>query len=130
MFLKKKRCGRIKGRGCADGRKQRLTTNKDNISAIIVSTEAVMLTCAIGALEECDVATVDVPAAFMQTDMKVNDVNMKFEGKMVHLLAQIDPDLYRQYIVDKNDKSVLYATLKKGSMQHSSDHIMFLEESI
>jgi hypothetical protein len=24
MFLKQKRCGRIKGRGCADGRKQRL----------------------------------------------------------------------------------------------------------
>jgi hypothetical protein len=24
MFLKKKRCGRIKGRGCADGRKQQV----------------------------------------------------------------------------------------------------------
>ena len=24
MFLKQKRCGKIKGRGCADGRKQRL----------------------------------------------------------------------------------------------------------
>ena len=23
MFLKRKRCGRVKGRGCADGRKQR-----------------------------------------------------------------------------------------------------------
>ena len=33
MFLKKKRDGTIKGRGCADGRKQHETTNKDDASA-------------------------------------------------------------------------------------------------
>ena len=33
MFLKEKRCGRIKGRGCADGRKQRLENQgRDNLS--------------------------------------------------------------------------------------------------
>ena len=30
MFLKEKRCGRIKGRGCADGHKQRLWKTKDH----------------------------------------------------------------------------------------------------
>jgi hypothetical protein len=30
MFLSKKRCGRVKARGCADGRKQRETTDKIN----------------------------------------------------------------------------------------------------
>jgi hypothetical protein len=29
MFLKKKRCGPIKGRGCADGRKQRIYKTKE-----------------------------------------------------------------------------------------------------
>ena len=29
MFLKEKRCGKIKGRGCADGRKQRLWKTKE-----------------------------------------------------------------------------------------------------
>ena len=29
MFLKEKRCGKIKGRGCADGCKQRLWKTKD-----------------------------------------------------------------------------------------------------
>uniref|UniRef100_UPI002596A4F3 hypothetical protein n=1 Tax=uncultured Marinobacter sp. TaxID=187379 RepID=UPI002596A4F3 len=29
MFLSKKRCGRVKARGCADGRKQRETTSKE-----------------------------------------------------------------------------------------------------
>ena len=33
MFLKKKRCGRIKGRGCADGRKQRIYKTKEETSA-------------------------------------------------------------------------------------------------
>ena len=32
MFLTKKRCGRIKARGCADGRKQRETTSKEEAS--------------------------------------------------------------------------------------------------
>jgi hypothetical protein len=33
MFLTRKRCGRIKARGCADGRKQRETTSKEDASA-------------------------------------------------------------------------------------------------
>ena len=96
MFLKKKRCGRIKARGCADGRKQRLTMNKDEVSAPTVATEALMLTCVIDAMEHRDVATVDIPSAFMQTDMEGDDVNMKLEGKMVDLLAKLDPTLYRK----------------------------------
>ena len=51
MFLKKKRCGRIKGRGCANERKQRLTMNKDKMSAPTVATEDLMLTCVIDAME-------------------------------------------------------------------------------
>jgi hypothetical protein len=44
MFLKKKRCGKIKARGCADGRKQRLYKTKEETSAPTVSIESVMLT--------------------------------------------------------------------------------------
>jgi hypothetical protein len=61
MFLKKKRCGRIKGRGCADGRKHRSYINKEDTSAPTVAIEALMLSCAIDAKEERDVATVDIP---------------------------------------------------------------------
>ena len=46
--------------------------------------------------------------------MEGDDIHMKFEGQMVHLLARIDPKLYRKYIVDENGKSVLYVTLKKA----------------
>jgi hypothetical protein len=65
MFLKKKRNGIIKGRGCADGRKQREYTSKEDASAPTVTIESVMLSCIIEAEEGRDVATVDIPSAFM-----------------------------------------------------------------
>ena len=65
MFLKQKRYGKIKCRGCADGMKQRGSINKSETSTPIVATEALMLTCVIDAMERQDVATVDIPGAFM-----------------------------------------------------------------
>ena len=52
MFLKQKRSGKIKGQGCADGRKQRLYMNKDNVSSPTVSTQGLLLTCIINAMEQ------------------------------------------------------------------------------
>ena len=113
MFLKKKRCGRIKGRGCADGRKQRSYINKEDASAPTVAIEALMLSCAIDAKEERDVATVDIPGAFLHADMD-DLVHMKFEGKMAELLVKLDPKLYRKFVQVEKGKNVLYVELKKA----------------
>jgi hypothetical protein len=43
MFLKKKQCGKLKGRGCADGRKQRVYKAKEETSAPTVAIEPLML---------------------------------------------------------------------------------------
>jgi hypothetical protein len=69
MFLTKKRYGRIKARGCADGRKQRETTRKEDAAAPTAAIESVMLSANIDAMEERDVASVDIPGAFMQADI-------------------------------------------------------------
>ena len=50
MFLKRKWCGKIKGDGCADGRKQRAYITKEDSTAPMVSTEAVFLTAVINAM--------------------------------------------------------------------------------
>ena len=113
MFLKKKRNGTIKGRGCADGRKQRAHTSKEEASSPTVAIEAVMLSCVIDAMERRDVATVDIPGAFMQADME-DIVHMKLEGKMAELLVRIDPQLYRKHIQLERGKQVLYVELKKA----------------
>jgi hypothetical protein len=103
MFLKQKRSGKIKGRGCADGRKQREYLSKEEVSSPTVAIESVLLTCAIDALEHRDVATVDIPGAFMQADMD-EVVHMKLEGQMAELLVQLDPKLYRNYLHHNNGK--------------------------
>ena len=69
MFLKQKRCGKIKARGCADGRKQREFISKEKASSPTVATHALMETCLIDAIEGRYVATANIPGAFLQADM-------------------------------------------------------------
>ena len=97
MFLKEKRTGQIKGRGCADGRKQRDELGKDDVSSPTVATESVLLSCTIDAHEKRDVAVVDVPGAFLQADME-DTVHMRLDGAMAELLIRLDPKLYNQYV--------------------------------
>ena len=40
-----------------------------------------------------EVATVDIPGAFMQADMEDETVNMKMEGNMADLLTNLDPNI-------------------------------------
>ena len=61
MFLKRKRCEKIKGRGCADGRKQHAYTPKEDATSPTVSSEAMFITAVIDAKEGRDVATCDIP---------------------------------------------------------------------
>jgi hypothetical protein len=114
IFLKQKRCGKIKARGCADGRKQRAYTTKEEARAPTVAIESLLLTCVIDATEERDVTTVDIPGAFMQADMD-ELVHMKLEGTMAELLVlRLDPKLYRKYVQTERGKTVLYVELKKA----------------
>ena len=113
MFLKKKRCGAIKGRGCADGRKQRAYITKEESTSPTVSTEAVFLTAVVDAWENRKVAVLDVPGAFMQ--VKIDElVHVRFEGEMVDKLLEIDHDLYAGYVTIENGKKVTYVELLKA----------------
>ena len=113
MFLKRKRCGKVKGRGCADGSKQRAWTTKEDATSPTVSTEAVFLTALIDALENRDVAIVDVPGAFMQADMD-ELVHVRFTGTMVDLLLEIDAEMYGPYVVYEGNEKVMYVELLKA----------------
>jgi hypothetical protein len=113
MFLTKIQCGIIKVCGCADGRKQREMTTKEEASAPIVAIKSVMLSATIDAMEERDVATVDIPGAFMQADID-EVIHVKFEGEIAEMLVRMDPELYRKYITDENGEIVLYLELLKA----------------
>lgn len=124
VFLKRKRCGKIKGRGCADGRAQREFISKDEASSPTISLYAIILSSLIDVIENQYVVTTNIPGAFLQTDMPEDEdpVYVKFTGSMVEILEQTYPDLYSLCIVrtkkgkkiqyEKANKAILYGTLK------------------
>jgi hypothetical protein len=110
MYLKEKRDGKIKGRGCADGRPQRLYTSKIESSSPTACLAALLLTCMIDAFEGRDVATVDIPGAFLQTKMPEDeeDVHVILDGRMAELLAKIAPDTYQEYVYHRRGQAYIY----------------------
>ena len=113
MYLKQKRCGRIKARGCADRRKQRVYKGKDETSSLTVSTEALFLSCVIDAQEGCNVVTVDIPGAFMHSEMD-EVLHLRLDGPMAELLCKVDEKKYRQYMYYEKKKPVLYVQLMRA----------------
>ena len=90
MFLKKKRNGIIKRRGCADGRPQRLYISKDETSSPTACIESIFLTAIIDAHEERDVAIVNIPGVFLQTKASDGTI-IKLQGAVVNALLRINP---------------------------------------
>ena len=78
-LVEQKRCGRIKGRSVADGRKMRTWYEKGATASPTVTNEALKISLAIDALEKRKVAIADVPGAFLQADMD-DIVHMKVTG--------------------------------------------------
>ena len=63
-----------------------------------MSTDGLMISCIIEAMEGRDVATDDIPGAFLQTDYDKGDIHTNMEGGMANLTEEIDPDYYKDFI--------------------------------
>ena len=101
MFLKYKRDVNVKGRHLAGENKQRDFISKEDVSSPTVSTEAVMLTCVVDAEEDRDVATIDIPNAFIQTRVENEEdmVTIRVRGILVDVLLGIAPEVYGPYVI-------------------------------
>ena len=93
MFLKEKKDESLKGRGCADGRKQQGKYEKEDVTSPTVALESVLLTSIIDAHENRDVAVVDIPGAFLQADQD-KDVWVLFDGTLAELMVKMSPEIY------------------------------------
>ena len=127
MFLKEKRCGTVKARGCADGRKQRLYKTKEETSAPTVRTESLLLSCVIDAKEGRQVMTADVPGAFMQVDVD-EIVHVRLTGTMAELLTKVDPVLYTKYMGTERGEPVMYVQLQKALYGTLSAALLFWKD--
>jgi hypothetical protein len=110
VFVKKKQSGQIKACKVAGGNKQRDFISKENASSPTVATESVLLTSLVDAQENCDVAIVDIPNAFIQTVMEDDEdkVIMRIRGHMVDVLVKVAPKVYGPYMLtDKQGRKQL-----------------------
>ena len=100
MFLNEKRDGVIKGRAVAGSKKQRNYISKEDASSPMVATEAVLLSCIIDTEEERDVAVIDIPNAFIQTQVEdENDMAfINIRGVLVDILVEIAPYVYKLHV--------------------------------
>ena len=65
MFMILKRDGKLKSRGCAYVRPQRLWTSKQEVSLPTLAVEALKYLLAVIPLEDRDAASFDLPAQFL-----------------------------------------------------------------
>ena len=116
MFLKRKRTDVVKVRGCADGRPQSEFISKDNPSSPTVSTYALVISCAMDAMEGRQVVTCNILRAFLQADRpEDNDCYLKFEVLMVDIICDIDPSYKKCILINKKTgKKKLYGKLTKA----------------
>jgi hypothetical protein len=70
IFLIEKKDKSIKARHCMNGSTQRSYMQREKVSSPTVSTESTMLMAVIEAKEGRDVATCDIPNAFIQTEVE------------------------------------------------------------
>ena len=115
IFLNEKRDETIKARHCADGSTQRTYMDREAVSSPTVMTESTLLTAVIDAQEGRDVATCDIPNAFVQTevperDQEGNRLIMRITGACVDILCEVDPD-YNEYVVIEKGQKTLYVHL-------------------
>ena len=93
---------------CVNGSKQRLWTGKEDSASPTLLLESVMITSAIDAKERQKVAVIDIPNAFVQTEMEGDRVIMKMRGKLAELLVEVAPEVYRDFIVVQRGQTILY----------------------
>ena len=87
--IKKKRCGKTKGRLVTDVRKQHKLYAKDKIMSMTVSTDALLMTLVIDAMEEREVASTDVPGAYLHVTME-DHVILNMTGASVNVMCQVN----------------------------------------
>ena len=92
---------------------------KEDVSSPTVSTEAVLLTALIDALEERCVVICDIPNAFMQSDIGTKPGESRtalvLRGVIVEMLLKIDPDLCTPFVKCKaNGEKMLHLVVNKA----------------
>ena len=130
VHVAEKRDKSLKGRACADERVQRNYIGKELSSSPTVSTEALLLSCLIDTYECRDVATVNLPGAFLQTEMD-DLVYIRLRGDVALQLVKTNPKKYKQFLkYNSRNKPYIIARLAKVLYGTQKASKLFYEDMI
>jgi hypothetical protein len=113
LFLTRKRDGSVKGRACADGRKQRIWMNKEDTRSPTVATEALFYLLMIDAYEERKVATLDLPGHFLQTPMDERLI-LRLDNELALALVEINPERWKKHLRKVKGRHVIFVRCSKA----------------
>ena len=113
MFQKDKQNGQIKGREVAGDRKQRKKIEPKDATSPTVSTESVMITATLDALEGQQVTVVDIPGAQLSANMD-DEVHKVFRGTIAEIMVVAYQTLYQPFVLYETGNLVVYVRLQKA----------------
>ncbi len=116
MKIVKKQDGHVCSQACVDGSKERLEPgyNEEDGASPMVPTDSIVISTTIDAHEGHNIATIDIPGAFLNAYNNKNTI-MLLKGCLAKLMVQVDPHLYCKYIIhDKKNQPLLYIKLTKA----------------
>ena len=87
-----------------------------------------MITSVIDAKEQREVAVIDIPNAFVQTEMEGDRVIMKMQGKLAELLIEVAPEVYQDYVVIERGQTILYLELQKALYGMLQSALLFYQK--
>ena len=118
MFLVEKKDKLVKARTVVNGSTQRPYTPKEEVASPTAATDSIFVTATVEAKQNRDVMTLDIPNAFVQTDVPQKEgdekIIMKIWGQLVEMLLEISLVTYKDYVVYENGKKVLYVQMMKA----------------
>ena len=96
-LIKEKYGGVLKGRTCADGSGQRKYLKQDKtVASPTAGLESLFVSLLVDAYEGRDVATYDVPGAYLQAELSPNENNervlLRLVGNFVDIMCQVNPE--------------------------------------
>ena len=111
-LIKEKLFGKIKGRTCANGRKQRNHLKPDeSVYSPTCSTKALTATLFIYSMEQRDVTILDLPGYFLQTALPSDKFFlMRIRDEFVDVMCEVNPE-YIPYVRYDHGKNVLYVNI-------------------
>jgi hypothetical protein len=117
IFLNEKRDGEtVKARMCANGSTQRAYISREEASSPTAASEAIITTGVIDAKQRRDVMTLDIPNAFVQTEIALDGdkIIMKIRGQLIDILLEICPGVYDAYVVNEGRHKILYVRMLRA----------------